>query len=384
MNREVVVVGGGAIGVCSALELARRGASVTLLERGPKLASGCSAGNAGLICPSHSAPISNPASLRNGIRWMWKRDSPFYLRPRPAVLPWLARFALAARHAEEGTRVIRALSNESLELHAQLGEELDTSFERSGTLNVYSTDETLQAGAAEAERSGLRFDVLDAGETQELEPSLMGPVVGSVRYPDEARVDPELFVAAAGRAAEAAGVEIRTGVEVRSLAELQADVVVVAAGAWSKELVRLPLEGGKGYHIDFERSPDDPRRPTWLQETWTIATPLHGKLRLSGTLELAGLDLSISQPRVDAIRRGGDRWFRGLAARTVTETWAGLRPCLPDGLPAIGWLDGRTLVATGHAMKGVSLAPVTAKLVGQLVSGEQPGHDLAPLDPKRF
>ena len=315
---------------------------------------------------------------------MWKRDSPFYLRPRPAVLPWLMRFALAARHAEEGTRVIRALSNESLELHARLGEELDTSFERSGTLNVYSTDEALQSGAAEAERSGLRFDVLDAGETQTEEPALTGPVVGSVRYPDEARVDPEDFVAVAGRAAEAAGVEIRTGVEVRSLAELEADVVVVAAGAWSRQLVDLPLEGGKGYHIDFERSPDDPRRPTWLQETWTIATPLPGKLRLSGTLELAGLDLSISQPRVDAIRRGGDRWFRGLATRTVTETWAGLRPCLPDGLPAIGWLDGRTLVATGHAMKGVSLAPVTARLVGQLVSGEQPAHDLAPLDPKRF
>lgn len=384
MKRDVVVVGGGAIGVCSALELARRGASVTLLERGPKLASGCSAGNAGLICPSHSAPISNPASLRNGIRWMWKRDSPFYLRPRPAVFPWLARFALAARHAEEGTRIIRALSNESLELHARLGEELDTSFERTGTLNVYSTDEALQSGAAEAEQSGLRFDVLDADGTLELEPSLTGPVVGSVRYPDEARVDPELFVAAAGRAATEAGVEIRTGVDVRSLDELQAEVVVVAAGAWSRQLVDLPLEGGKGYHVDFARSPDDPRRPTWLQETWTIATPLPGKLRLSGTLELAGLDLTISQPRVDAIRRGGDRWFRGLAGRAVTETWAGLRPCLPDGLPAIGWLDARTLVATGHAMKGVALAPVTARLVGQIVAGEQPAHDLAPLDPKRF
>ena len=87
MKTDVVVVGGGAIGVCSALELARRGARVTLLERGPALASGCSAGSAGLICPSHSTPISNPVSLRNGLRWLWKRDSPFYLRPRPAVLP---------------------------------------------------------------------------------------------------------------------------------------------------------------------------------------------------------------------------------------------------------------------------------------------------------
>jgi D-amino-acid dehydrogenase len=380
---DVVIVGGGAIGVCCALELARRGAGVTLLERGPELAWGCSAGNAGLICPSHSAPIANPTSLRNGLRWMWKRDSPFYLRPRPAVLPWLVRFALAARHWEEGARTIRTLSIESLELHAQLGPELQTSFERTGTLNVYQAEAGLESGVREAERSGLRFDVLEADETRALEPSLAGPVVGAVRYPDEGRVEPKRFVEAVGRAAREAGAEIRTGVDVGGFDELRAETVIVAAGVWSKKLVSLPLEGGKGYHVDFARSPHDPRIPTWVQETWTIATPLPDRLRLSGTLELAGLDLSISQPRVDAIRRGGERWFRGLAGRTVLETWAGLRPCLPDGLPAIG-RAGRAIVATGHAMKGVSLAPVTGRLVAQLVSGEEPGHDLAPLDPNRF
>jgi D-amino-acid dehydrogenase len=380
---DVAIVGGGAIGVCCALELARHGASVVLYERGPTLASGCSAGNAGLICPSHSVPISNPTSLRNGLRWMWKRDSPFYLRPRPAVLPWLTRFALAARRSEEAARVIRAVSNESLELHAQMGAELRTSFERTGTLNVYATAEGLEGGLREAERSGLRHEVLDPDETLALEPSLTGSVTGAVRYPDEGRVDPQLFVEAVGRAAVGAGVDVRYGVEVRSLDELQAETVVVAAGAWSRQLVRLPLEGGKGYHIDYEPSAEDPRIPTWVAETWTIATPLPGKLRLSGTLELAGLDLSISQLRVDTIRRGGERWFRGLAQRPVVETWAGLRPCLPDGLPAIGW-KGRVLVATGHAMKGVSLAPVTGRMVAQLAGGDRSNLDAAPFDPRRF
>jgi D-amino-acid dehydrogenase len=380
---DVIVVGGGAVGACCALELARRGAQVTLLERGPQLASGCSAGNAGLICPSHSNPISSPVSLRNGLRWMWRRDSPFYLRPRPAALPWLVRFARAAPRWEAGAAAIRALSVPGLELHAQLGEELGTSFERLGTLNVYATPEGLEGGAREGERSGLHFSVLDAAQTRELEPSLAGPVVGAVHYPDEGRVDPERFVEAVGRAAGDAGVEIRTGTEVRSLDELRADTVVVAAGAWSRTFVDLPLEGGKGYHIDFEPSGDDPKIPAWVQETWTIATPLPGRLRLSGTLELAGLDLSISRPRVEAIRRGGERWFHGLAGRPVLETWAGLRPCLPDGLPAIGRLGG-VVVATGHAMKGVSLAPITGRLVAQLVAGEQPDQDLAPFDPARF
>src|SRR5438093_1093870 len=112
MPGSVVIVGGGAVGVCAALELARRGAEVTLLERGPELASGCSSGNAGLICPSHSTPIASPASLRNGIRWMLRPDSPFYLRPRPAVLPWLTRFILASRaaRASRAAQAIRRLS----------------------------------------------------------------------------------------------------------------------------------------------------------------------------------------------------------------------------------------------------------------------------------
>ena len=348
------------------------GRTCALLERGPELASGCSSGNAGLVCPSHATPISNPASLRNGLRWMWKRDSPFYLRPRPAVVPWLARFALAARHWQEGAEAIRRLTLESLDLHAELGEELGTSFERTGTLNVYATAEGLAAGAREAERSGLRFAVLAADETRTLEPALAGPVEGGVHYPDEGRVDPRTFVETVGRAAAEAGVDIRTGVEVRSLDDLEAGTVVVAAGVWSRALVDLPLEGGKGYHLDFERAEDDPRIPVWVQETWAIATPLPGCLRLSGTLELAGArSLHLAAPgRRDPARRRA--LVPGLAGRPVLDTWAGLRPCLPDGLPAIG-RAGRTVVATGHAMKGVSLAPVTGRLVAQLATGEQPG-----------
>jgi D-amino-acid dehydrogenase len=264
---DAIVVGGGAVGACCALELARHGARVTLLERGP-----------------------------------------------------------------------------GLELHAQLGEELGTSFERAGTLNVYAPPEGLEDGAREGERSGLRFSVLDADQTREFEPSLVGPVAGGIHYPDEGRVDPKRFVEVIGKAAAGAGVDIRTGTEVRSLDELHAETVIVAAGAWSRTLVDLPLEGGKGYHVDYERTDGDPRaRPGSRRRGRSphrfrvgSASPAHWSS--------PGSTLSISQPRVDAIRRGGERWFRGLAGRPVLETWAGLRPCLPDGLPAIGRL-GRAVVA---------------------------------------
>ncbi len=405
MQADVVVVGGGAVGVSCALELARGGARVTLLERGPALASGCSAGNAGLICPSHSTPLANPASLRNGLRWMLRRDSPFFLKPRPAALPWLARFVSAARadRAERGARLIRALSVPSLELHAELAQRLDTGFTRRGVLNVYATADSFAAGVREAERSGLPFRALPGEEATAAEPALAA-AAGAVHYPEEAHCDPLRFVQAVGRAAAEAGADVRTGVEVRRLRRLDGRVavetaegdwrpqtVVLAAGVWTRPLaaqvgVFCPLEGGKGYHLDLEAAAGDPAIPCWLQEPWAIATPLPGRLRLAGTLELAGLDLSIDPLRVEAIRRGATRGLRGIDGRRVIEVWAGLRPCTPDGLPVIGSpeeLPGLVL-ATGHAMKGLSLAPITAVLVAALVRGEEPAFDLAPFSPDRF
>ena len=137
--------------------------------------------------------------------------------------------------------------------------------------------------------------------------------------------------------------------------DLRPGVVVLAAGAWAGRLARsvgifLPLEGGKGYHVDLERSSDDPRIPTFLHESWTVATPHLEWLRLSGTLELAGLDLGIDDRRVRAIRRGAEEVFRSLAERRVLDVWSGLRPCTPDGLPVIGRVAPGLVVATGHAM----------------------------------
>lgn len=403
MTPDVVIVGGGAIGAACALELTRAGTSVTLLERGPALASGCSAGNAGLICPSHSTPLSNPAAVRNGLRWMLAPDSPFYLKPRLAAVPWLARFALAARNAERGARVIRDISVASLELHATWGEELGTGFERRGVLNVYATEETLAAGRHEGEASGLPFDLLDRSAAMGLEPSLADHTVGAVLYPREGHCDPLSFVRAVGEAAVAAGAVVRTGADARLRRagrgvavriggeELRPGTVVLAAGAWSGKLAKdvavgIPLEGGKGYHVDLEPGAGDPVRPVWLQESWAIATPLPGRLRLAGTLELAGLDLSINRRRADAVRAGGARGLRGIAERRVVDVWAGLRPCTPDGLPVIGRPSEAPglVVATGHAMKGLSLAPVTGRLVTDVVSGVEPSHDLRPFSPDRF
>jgi D-amino-acid dehydrogenase len=402
-----VIVGGGAIGVCCAYELARRDVEVTLLERGEELAAGASSGNAGLLCPSHSAPIANPDSLRNGLRWMLSPDSPFYLRPRPSVTPWIARFVRASTpsRAAAGTRIIRELSLASLDLHAELASRgLATGFERRGILNVYETDAGFALAQAHADSTGLTASVLDRDETRRLEPAVGERVAGSVYYPDEAHCDPLAFVYAVARAAREAGATIETDAAVHRLSRsnggiavdwnrgrLQADTVVLAAGAWTSELaaslgVFLPQEGGKGYHLDLARAPDDPKIPISFDEAHVIATPLPDRLRLSGTLELAGLDTSISRVRVDAIRRAAARVLAIDHERPELETWAGLRPCTPDGLPVIGRPFGvePLVLATGHARKGLSLSPITGKLVAELVVGDPTGFDLAPLSPDRF
>jgi D-amino-acid dehydrogenase len=407
VEHEVVVVGGGAIGVCCALELARRGAEVTLLERGGELASGASSGNAGLLCPSHSAPIANPDSLRKGLRWMLSPDSPFFLRPRPSVAPWLARFVKAstASRAAEGTRIIRELSLAGLELHAAWAADgLASGFERRGILNVYETQAAFAHARAHADGVGVPAQVLDSAETQALEPAVGERIAGGVYYPDEAHCDPLAFVYAAGRAAKEAGATIETDVEVQALrrsgaglavdtnrGSMHARTVVLAAGAWSSRLaaplgVLLPQEGGKGYHVDLVTAPDDPKIPLSLDEAHVIATPLPGCLRLSGTLELSGLDTSISRTRVDAIRDAAARVLALDPEREELEVWAGLRPCTPDGLPVIGRPEHvePLILATGHARKGLSLSPITGKLVAELCAGEPTSLDLQPLSPDRF
>ena len=411
MTPDVLVVGGGAIGASIAYEVARTGATVRLVERGPRLADGCSYGSAGLICPSHSAPLATPAALRQGIVWMFKRSSPLYLKPRPAVVPWIARFTAAATpgRARAGTAVIRELSRASLALHAALADAgLDTTFERRGILNAYETDSGLVAGteeAAAAREAGLRVETLDAAGAREVEPALSGAVRGGVLYPDEAHCDPVRFVEAVGNAAAERGARIETGVEVQRLhapdgrverVETTAGVfapgtVVLAAGAWTPRLARdagvyVPVEGGKGYHVELAPGERPLRVPVFMQESRVIATPYPDRLRLAGTLELAGLDLSIDPVRVEAIVASARRNLSTLPAGEPRGVWRGLRPCAPDGLPIVG-RPARVenlILATGHAMMGLTLAPVTGRLVAELVTGREPSHDLAPLSPDRF
>jgi D-amino-acid dehydrogenase len=408
---DVAIVGGGSIGLAAALELAGRGLEPVVFERAGDLLTSCSAGSAGLLSPAHSTPLPTPGAVREGLRYMARGDSPFSMRIRPALIPWLLRFIVAARpsRVRAGTEALRELSFRSLALHEKFAAEgLDTGLSTRGALNIYETDQGFEAGKAEAEALatlGTKSEVLTGDEAREREPALSDRVVGGVFYPDEAQCDPERFLGAIAEAAVDAGALIRTraevfgarmnGARVKALETAHGDVtprqVVIANGAWAAEMGRsvgrpIPIEGAKGYHVDLERASSDPSVPIYMQEARVIATPFEDRLRLSGTLQLTGLDMRLDRVRAMATFEAGNRTLREISRSRLTEVWRGIRPCAPDGLPVIGRSGGieNMVFATGHAMKGLHLAPATARLVADLLTGAEPAMDMTPYRPDRF
>jgi D-amino-acid dehydrogenase len=406
---DVAVIGAGAVGASIALELSKRGRDVAVVESGSGWAAGCSWGNAGLICPSHAGPWATSSDISQAMRWMLRSDSPFGIRPSPALVPFMGRLLTAreqtVRHA---TELSRQMCRDSLALHETMAEAgLDTGFRRSGLLDVYETGAGLERGGRGAEQhlaAGVSCKVLDRRSVLDLEPGLRPELAGGVFFPDEAHCDPVRFVTAVGEAALAAGGTLLTGAEVLEMrisgrsvdltttsGIIRADTVIVAAGAWSARLTRalgrpIPLQGGKGYTVDLPNDDRIPlKRPVMLQESRVAVTPLDGRLRLAGTMQFAGLDESIDPRRVDSVHRAGTRMLPAWRVAPVAKIWSGLRPCTPDGLPLIGWLreDMPVAVATGHAMLGLTLAPVTGELVADLVDGTD-RKEFAMLEPARF
>jgi D-amino-acid dehydrogenase len=400
---DVIVVGAGAVGACSALELVRAGLSVAIVERGEDWAAGCSWGNAGMIVPSHASPFAELRDFVKAARWLTKRDSPFGIDLTPALVPWTMRLlyeCVNVRRARRATELLLSLAHESAQLHADLSAEgLDTRYKREGLLDVYQTEAAFRHARAElANRSDLQ--VMSAEEARTIEPLLGGPLAGAVLNPNEARCDPGRFVAAIGGAAVAAGATFLTGVQVTRLSagqrevrvttgssELSADKVVLATGARAPELApRLPVVSGTGCSIDLTGAETVPVRPMMLREARVAITPFDDRVRFGGTMLLARTaPQSVDQRRVEGILRAGIEAMPSLSSAERSTGWIGARPCTPDGVARVGWLgreQPNVAVAAGHAMHGIGLAPITGKLVQGLLEGK-PDPRLARLAPDR-
>ncbi len=410
-----MVIGGGPVGACCALELAEAGASVTLLEKEPEICppeSGAHA-NCGLLVPSDTTPLAAPGVLGQGLRWMLDSSSPFYIAPRPspalARWLWLFRAACSPERARAAAPVLRALHVESARLHDLLAEDHGETwhFHHGGELQVYETAAGLAAAAEEVEQArglGARAEEVSVAEARRLFPSLRCELAGAFFFPEDGHLDPMRFTRAVAALAAEAGATVVTGAEALSLepsprgvravttrGEFAAGQAVLAAGAWTPFLtrglgLRLPIEPAKGYSVDVDRPADFPELPLYLGDAHVVLTPLGDALRLGSTLELSGWDMRVRPKRVAYLRAGGERAIGLPADGPVRQLWRGPRPVTPDGLPVIGRIPGRDriILATGHCMLGLSLGPVTGRLVTQLASGARPEIDLTPLGVQRF
>ena len=408
---DVLVIGGGVIGVCAAYYLVERGVKVTLIER-DEICSGASFGNAGLIVPSHSVPLSAPGVVAKGLKWLLNPESPLYIRFRLDfdLFAWLWKFwnSCTEEHVRKSLPLLATLQRDSLNLFEKFASEgLKCGFQHKGTMTVFNTEQAFEDGVKEAEllrQHGIESEILTAEKAREKEPLLSEKIVGGIYFPTDAHLDPAAFVVSLANQASQKGVNILTHTEVIELrsngrriisvqttkGEWKADSVVLAAGAWSPLLTRnlgikLPIQPAKGYSITIQNPNQIPSLPLMLNEVRVAVTPLDGRLRLGGTLELAGLDLSINQRRVDAIRRGASQYLPEIKGERE-EIWRGLRPCTPDGLPIIGRPSNidNLFVASGHGILGISLGPVTGKIIAQMVCGETLDYDLSLVSPDRF
>lgn len=415
---KVVVVGGGVVGLSSAWFLCRGGADVTVITDGAT-GAGASAVNAGWVVPALSGPVAAPGVLSGGLKWMLRPASPFYARPRldPSFLRWLLAFrAHCNRPAyDRGLEAIAELNRRTFAAYDSLkadGVAFDE--QRSGLVMAYRRARDAHHEVADLrwlERFG--YGAPATGRPQDLEPALGDGIGGAYLLSQERHVDPRSLTRGLTAALRARGATVleqtrvvaiepagmsggdiagaRAATAVGENDRWPAHEIVVAAGAWTPRLLRgirarVPIIGGKGYALDFAPPPVRLRHPLYLHDDRVAGSPYDGRLRLSGTMELTGLDTRISRRRVDAIARAAARFLRGWPQDArPTSVGSGLRPLTPDGLPVLGRVPNApgVWVASGHSMLGVTLGPASGEALAAAIGGASPDV-LRPFDPARF
>jgi len=413
-QKQIAIVGGGAVGLCCAYYLAKDGHQITIIDRDPPLnLAACSLGNAGMIVPSHFIPLAAPGVINSGLKWMLNPESPFYIRPqiKSDLVGWLLKFRKAAttQRMNAALPVLKNFGLESRQAYDVLDRELGLAMERNGLLMLCATQHGLDEELAMAQKAGelgIATKHFRGDELRTVLPEIEHTGLGAILYPNDAHLHPHQLISRLYQALQNEGVRFHhqstvSGFEQRNneLVSIKfgedrivADEFILAAGIWSTELCRqldlnLPMQGGKGYSVTAPASDAQFEVPLILVEGKVAVTPLGDELRIGGTMELDGLNSTINQRRLNGILKSFDRFFPGydLSGHHAAKPWYGFRPVSPDGLPYIGRVNAyRNLtVATGHAMMGISLAPATGQYIQRMMAGEK-AH-LEPLfNPSRY
>ena len=402
------------IGLATALALIDAGRSVRVIDAG-SVGGGASHGNCGTITPSHAPPLAAPGMVALGLRWMFTPDAPLYLKPRldPALWRWLSRFAARCNmHDWRQSAVSRAaLLHDSRARLAQWVERysLDCEFVEEGLDYVFREQRNFDHHAVECEalrEFGIDSQVIDGPRYEREDPTLKPGVAGAIRFPGDARLRPERYMAELARVLRERGGTIEEHCRVESLHEepggngagvvtslgpRSANEVVVALGAWSPSLLRplglrLPIQPGKGYSITYSRPSRVPRRAMVLKDRSVCVTSWGSGFRLGSTMEFSGYDDSLNEVRLSALERGAAEYLHEPVGASVGQRWCGWRPMTWDDLPVLGRAPGRRhlWIAAGHGMLGISMGAASGQLMADLITSAPTALDPMPYRMERF
>ena len=409
---DVLIIGGGAIGLATALALLDAGRGVRILEAGV-VGGGASHGNCGTITPSHAPPLAAPGVVAQALRWMFTPDAPLYLKPRvdPALWHWLLRFAVRCnpRDWRQSTQARAALLNDA---RARLADwvsryDLQCEFEEEGLDYVFRDPRRFQQYVDESvvlKTFGIATQVFGGTDYEREEPAMLPGVAGAIRFPGDARLRPDRYVAELARVVRERGGVIEEQCRVDRLeptsdgvrlatsqGERKGGEAVIALGAWTPAFarrlgIRAPIQPGKGYSITYSRPARVPRHPMVLKDRSVCVTVWGSGFRLGSTMEFSGHDDTLNATRLAALERGAREFLREPVGAEVHERWCGWRPMTWDDLPLLGRAPGqrKVWIAAGHGMLGISMSTATGQLMADLMTGRPPAFDPSPYRPERF
>jgi len=415
--KNVIVIGGGVIGMNAAYYLSKEGCQVTVIDKSDMTgaAGGASYVNAGYLTPSHIISLAAPGMINKGLKWMFNSTSPFYMKPRLDLdfFKWSWYFKKSSTQAkvEKAISVIKNINLHSKELYQDIlaSDDLgDFQLDQRGILMLYRSEKAGEEERKIAERAkseGLATAVLSRSELLKLEPNIADDVQCAVHYACDAHTTPTEIMQKMKTYLLAKGVVFKSNEAVEDFTlsgtkitevitdkdSYTADEIVFGAGSWTGILMKklnlkIPMQGGKGYRIDVHRNTGI-NYPAILMESKVAVTPMNGFTRFAGTMEFSGLNHTISKGRVVAIAQAAEHYYKELSINLneISEAKCGLRPVSPDGLPYIGRVKGLSngVMASGHAMMGWSLGPATGKLVAEIICEQALMMDISAFDPAR-
>lgn len=411
--KKVTIVGGGIIGLCSAYYLVKDGHEVSVIDQS-SMDSGASYVNAGYLTPSHFIPLAAPGVMKKAIKWMFNPASPLFVKPRfhRSFLEWAWAFnrSCTLKNVERSYKVIMDINLLSAALFTEIKQEENLKFqlENKGLLMLYQTEEMMREErhvARIASEEGLEVRELSQEELKKFEPNVSINSLGAIHYKCDWHTTPQEFMNEMKIWLNNNGVRFYKNEVVHNITTsgryikalhtdnttYEADEFVLAAGSWSNILsrklgVNIRLEAGKGYRIN-KTEPTGISVPSILAEAKVAITPMNGFTRFGGTMEIGGINHSVNKARVEAIAKAVNKYYPDIKITEDEKIAAscGLRPVSPDGLPYIGKSSKseNLTIATGHAMMGWSLGPITGKVVSEIISDKRPSVALAPFNPDR-